>query len=315
MIEMISMGECLIELFSEEPIETSKTFTRSMAGDSFNIVVAASRLGTKTGYITKLGDDPFKGYLKNSFRSEGVDTSHVIVDRGKGFNAAHFVAVDENGEREFVYYRKGSAPSTIRPSDIKEAYISNAKIMHCSGIAQAISETSRKAVLKAARIAKDHGILVSYDPNYRHQLWTHKEARAAMEEIIPFVDIFLPSAPADTIPLFDTDNPESAVSEAQRRGVKTTVVTMGEKGSLLSSPERSKWFEPFIGGRVIDTTGAGDAYKGGFIHGLLEGFTPSEAATIGNISAGLTITGRGALGAIPDRKKVYNIYENTKGNK
>ena len=96
MIEMISMGECLIELFSEEPIETSKTFTRSMAGDSFNIVVAASRLGTKTGYITKLGDDPFKGYLKNSFRSEGVDTSHVIVDRGKGFNAAHFVAVDEN---------------------------------------------------------------------------------------------------------------------------------------------------------------------------------------------------------------------------
>ena len=187
--------------------------------------------------------------------------------------------------------------------------------MHCSGIAQAISETSRQAVLKAARIAKDHGILVSYDPNYRHQLWTHKEARAAMEEIIPFVDIFLPSAPADTIPLFDTDNPESAVSEAQRRGVKTTVVTMGEKGSLLSSPEGSKWFEPFIGGRVIDTTGAGDAYKGGFIHGLLEGFTPSEAATIGNISAGLTITGRGALGAIPDRKKVYNIFENMKGNK
>ena len=119
MIEMISMGECLIELFSEEPIETSKTFTRSMAGDSFNIVVAASRLGTKTGYITKLGDDPFKGYLKNSFRSEGVDTSHVIVDRGKGFNAAHFVAVDENGEREFGYYRKGSEQSTIHNSYIK----------------------------------------------------------------------------------------------------------------------------------------------------------------------------------------------------
>jgi len=315
MVDMVSIGECLIELFSEEPIETSDTFTRSLAGDSFNILVAASRLGTKTGYITKLGDDPFKGYLKNSFEKEGVDTSHVLIEYGKGFNAAHFVAVDENGEREFVYYRKGSAPSNIGPGDIRESYIRKAKLMHCSGIAQAISKSSKNAVLKSAMIAKDHGVLVSYDPNYRHQLWSHDEARAAMEEIMPFVDIFLPSSPADTKPLFNSDDPEVVAYEAFQRGVATTVVTMGEKGSFLSSDGLSKWFKPYFAGEIIDTTGAGDAYKGGFIHGLLEGFTPLESALLGNISAGLTITGRGALGTIPDREKVYKLFLNMKESK
>ena len=100
MPEMLSIGECLIELFSEEPIQKASTFNRSLAGDSFNILVAASRLGTKTGYITNFGDDPFESYLRETLTSEGIDVSNINVV--EGFNAVHFVAVKPDGDRDYV---------------------------------------------------------------------------------------------------------------------------------------------------------------------------------------------------------------------
>ena len=298
----------MIELFSEEPMDTAETFTRSVAGDSLNIIVAASRLGTNTGYITKLGNDPFEGYLLDIFTSEGIDTTHVLSS--DGFNAVHFVTVMPDGDREFVYYRAGSAPSTIKPEELNPEYISGAKIMHCSGIAQAISSSSRATVLAAAQIAQLNGVPVSYDPNYRHQLWNPSEAKEAMEELMPYVDIFLPSAPADSKVLFETEDPEKVIQEANRRGVETVVVTLGEEGALIGAEYEVMQLDPMPAGPVIDTTGAGDSFKGGFIHGFLEGKSVAESALIGNVCAGITITGRGALNPMPYRKEVYDKVRN-----
>ena len=114
MPELLSIGECMIELYSDQPLEQAETFQKSLAGDSLNILVSAQRLGTSTGYITRVGSDPFTDYLLNTWRSEGIDTSHAKqVD---GFNAVHFVAQLPGGDREFVYYRRGSAPSTMEPT-------------------------------------------------------------------------------------------------------------------------------------------------------------------------------------------------------
>ena len=310
MPDMLSIGESMVELFSEEPMGKAETFTRSVAGDSLNIIVAASRLGTNTGYITKLGNDPFEAYLLDTFTSEGIDTSHVLSS--DGFNAVHFVTVMPDGDREFVYYRAGSAPSTIKPEELNPEYISEAKIMHCSGIAQAISPSSRATVLAAAQIAQLNGVPVSYDPNYRHQLWSPSEAKEAMEELMPYVDIFLPSAPADSKVLFETENPEKVIQEANRRGVGTVVVTLGEDGALIGAEDEVVQLDPMPAGSVIDTTGAGDSFKGGFIHGFLEGKSIAESALIGNVCAGITITGRGALGPMPYRKEVYDKVRNLK---
>ena len=308
MPDMLSIGESMIELFSEEPMEAAETFTRSVAGDSLNIIVAAGRLGTSTGYITKLGNDPFEAYLLDTFTSEGIDTTHVLSSNG--FNAVHFVTVRPDGDREFVYYRAGSSPSTIKPEELKPEYISGAKIMHCSGIAQAISPSSRATVLTAAQIAQSNGVPVSYDPNYRHQLWNPSEAREAMEELMPYVDIFLPSAPADSKVLFETEDPEKVIQESNRRGVKTVVVTLGEDGALIGAENEVMQLDPMPAGPVIDTTGAGDSFKGGFIHGFLEGKSIAESALIGNVCAGITITGRGALNPMPYRKEVYAKVRN-----
>tara|TARA_A100001037_G_scaffold292759_1_gene308485 strand:+ start:396 stop:1340 length:945 start_codon:yes stop_codon:yes gene_type:complete len=310
MPEIISIGECLIELFSKEPIQKATTFNRSLGGDSFNILVAASRLGTKTGYITNFGDDPFEPYLRETITNENIDASSINVVQG--FNSVAFIAIKEDGDREFVYYRKGSAATKIQVNDIDGAYISKAKIMHCSGIAQAISTSAKDAVLQAAKLARQNNLVVSYDPNYRHQLWSHNDAREAMLELMPYVDIFMPSLPADSVPLFNSDNPNYVIKQCHEMGVKTVILTMGEIGAIVSNGNQQYTLNPYIYDKIVDTTGAGDSFKGGVLHGLLSGKSIEESALIGNISAGITITGRGATNAMPYRKQVYEILKTLK---
>ncbi len=307
MPDLISIGECMIELFSEDPMESSEIFHRSLAGDTFNILVAAGRLGTSTGYITLLGDDPFQTYLKACFVKEKIDTSQVRTI--PGFNAAHFVATKPDGDREFIYYRSNSAPTHLTPDDIDENYLLSAKILHCSGIAQAISESSRKTVLEAAKKAHKNKIIVSYDPNYRHQLWDFETAIEAMKELMPFVDIFMPSIPADSQALFGHDDTDQIIKQTTDMGVETIIITKGHMGSSLYFRGEKINLDPYQTQKVVDTTGAGDAFNGAFLHGIMNGMSNYEAACLANISAGLNITGRGALGGMAEGAVIYDLHE------
>ena len=306
MPDLISIGECMIELFSEEPIEEADTFTRSLAGDSFNICVAAQRLGTSSGYITRLGDDPFAAYLLNTWNSLGIDTSQIKTV--EGFNAVHFVALMPDGDREFVYYRSGSAPTTLEPNDLDPDYIGSAKVLHCSGIAQAISESARATVLRAARIAKERGLKVSYDPNYRHQLWSPADLREAASELLPYVDYFLPNSSDDAPALIGSGAPYRMVEHYRDLGVPVVAVTNGEDGAVIGFGDEVVDVPPYSPGGPIDTTAAGDAFNGAFIHGLLNGMSVADAGRLGTITAGLKLRQRGAIGGMPSRQEAFNLF-------
>ncbi len=307
MPDLISIGECMIELFSEEPIEQADTFTRSLAGDSFNICVAAQRLGTSAGYITRLGDDPFAAYLLSAWNSLGIDTSQIrTVD---GFNAVHFVALMPDGNREFVYYRSGSAPTTLEPDDLDPDYIGSAKILHCSGIAQAISESARATVLRAAQIAKERGLKVSYDPNYRHQLWSSEDLREAASELLPYVDYFLPNSSDDAPALIGSDDPHRMAEHFREVGVPVVAVTRGEEGAVIGFEDRVVEIPPYSPGGPIDSTAAGDAFNGAFIHGLLNGMSVEDAGRLGTITAGLKLRQRGAIGGMPAREEAFGVFD------
>ena len=307
MPDLISIGECMIELFSEDPIEQADTFTRSLAGDSFNICVASQRLGTSSGYITRLGDDPFAAYLLNTWNSLGIDTSQIKTV--EGFNAVHFVALMPDGDREFVYYRSGSAPTTLDPDDLDPDYIGSAKVLHCSGIAQAISESARATVLRAAQIAKECGLKVSYDPNYRHQLWSPDEMREAAAELLPYVDYFLPNSSDDAPALIESDDPYLMVRHYRDLGVPVVAVTRGEDGAVIGFQEEVVEIPPYSPGGPIDTTAAGDAFNGAFIHGLLNGMSVADAGRLGTITAGLKLRQRGAIGGMPTREEAFGLFD------
>ena len=312
MPELISIGECMIELFSEDPIEEADTFTRSLAGDSFNICVAAQRLGTSSGYITRLGNDPFAGYLLNTWNSLGIDTSQIRTI--EGFNAVHFVALMPDGNREFVYYRSGSAPTTLHPDDLDPDYIGSAKVLHCSGIAQAISESGRVTVLRAAQIAKERGLKVSYDPNYRHQLWSPEDLREAARELLPFVDYFLPNSSDDAPALIGSDDPIDMINHYRDLGVPVVAVTSGEDGAVIGSEDGIVEIPAYSPGSSIDSTAAGDAFNGGFIHGLLNGMSISDAGRLGTITAGLKLRQRGAIAGMPTRHEAFILFNQLKAN-
>ncbi|MBI4497679.1 MAG: sugar kinase [Chloroflexi bacterium] len=299
----------MVELFCDGPLAEATTFHKSFGGDTLNTLVAAARLGTATGYLTRVGDDPFAPYLLGSWEREGVDTSQAR--RVPGFNGLYFISLLAGGEREFTYYRAGSAASTVTPEDLDSAYLARARLFHTSGISQALSPTSRSAVLAACRLARAAGVGVSFDPNLRLRLWPSlAEARAALEEVLPLVTVALPSGPEEVGQLLGTTDPGAAVRFFLDRGVEVVALKLGAQGCLVASrtaPEPVAVPTPPV--TSLDTTGAGDAFNGGLLHGLLSGLTPVQAALLGVATASLKVRGRGAIASLPSRQEAYALWE------
>ena len=236
MPEIVAIGECMIELFSDEPIGSADTFQRAYAGDTNNVLHMASKLGTSCGYVTRAAEDHFGDYLLGAWRENGIDTS--AVRRVPGFTAVHFISLLPDGDREFIYYRKGSAASTMTPDDLDPDYIGAARVLHVGGIIQAVSPNCRATVLRAAQIAGERGVTVSFDTNLRANMWTPSEAREALDEIVPYVDVLYISYPDETTALLGVDSPDEAVDFFRQRGVGTIASRPGPKG--LSSPQRTE---------------------------------------------------------------------------
>lgn len=308
-MDIISIGECMIEMFCEGPLSKSDTFTKTYAGDTMNMLVSASRLGAKTGYITHVGDDPFKDFLLDAWAAEGIDlTCATPLDRPSGL---YFISILPRGEREFTYYRAGSAASCLCPEDIDPAYMSKTKFVYASGISQAISPSSRAAVLKAFQVAKELGVTVAFDTNLRLKLWSLDDAKAALDEILPYVDILLPSAPEEIEQLFDTKDPNVVIRMMWDRGVDLVAVKSGGDGVILGTNQEIHAIPAYKPDVVADTSGAGDVFNGGLLYGLSTGMSPVEAARLGTIIAGLKVRGRGATFSIPRREEVFEIFEQT----
>ena len=197
----------------------------------------------------------------------------------------------------------------MEPSDLDPDYIASARLLHISGISQAISAGAKATVLRAVEIASDAGVAVSYDPNYRHQLWTTEEARRGMDEVLPFVSYALPNVPSDSEALFGVSDHRTVAETVLDREVSVVAVKCGGAGVVVGADGEVFEVPAYSQGPVIDTTGAGDAFNGGFLHGLLRGMSPRDAAILGSIVAGPKVRGRGALTALPSGEEVYAIFD------
>jgi 2-dehydro-3-deoxygluconokinase len=294
----------MIEFFCDGPISEARTFHASAAGDTLNTIAAASRLGSKCGFITKVGEDAFGEFLINSWKFENIDVSHAARLTG-GFNGIYFISVLPDGQREFIYYRKGSAASTITPEELDPAYIRSAKILHTSGISQAISESSLATVEEAIHLAKKNKVKASFDPNYRPKLWSKEKALKAYETILPHIDIAFPDETYGT--LINRTEPNEILKYFTEFEIPVVALKLGKKGTLVQELGKEAKSYGVLDVEVKDTTGAGDAFNGGFLHGVCEKQSVDDAALLGTITANLKIRGRGAVESLPFRDEVYRI--------
>lgn len=304
-VDVVALGEPMLEFNATEPgsLQEVRSYEVGWGGDTSNFIVAVSRLGRTGGYICRLGDDDFGKIILDLWKHEGVDASHVILDK---YAPTGIYFISRRGEEHsFTYYRSGSAASRLSADDIPEDYLAQAKVFHTSGISQAISETACEAVFYAIEVAREAGVLISYDPNVRLKLWDRDRAQSTILETIRMADFVFPSL-EDARIITGLDDPEQMARELQRLGPKLVALKLGEEGALLATQDGLHHIEPFKV-EAEDTTGAGDAFAGAFIVAHLDGLDPYECGRFANAAGALTCTGLGAVKPIPSREKVEEL--------
>jgi 2-dehydro-3-deoxygluconokinase len=293
-LDIVALGEPLIE-FNQAHVEDPNAYVQGFGGDTSNMAIAAARLGARVGYVTRLGGDAFGRLFRDLWAAERVDMSGVVTDADAA-TGVYFVAHGEHGH-EFSYLRAGSAASRMRPDMLPLDVIRSARLLHVSGISQAISASACDTVFAAIDEASAAGMLVTYDPNLRLKLWPLPRARATIAATMARCSWCVPSLD-DVLVLFGGGDAASAVAACHRAGAPGVVVKLGAEGCIVSDGARQQHV-PAHRVASVDATGAGDCFDGAFATRLLAGDDPFTAAAYANVAAALATTGYGAVAPLP----------------
>ena len=314
MFDITALGELLID-FTESGVSAAgrKLFEQNPGGAVANVLAAIAKLGGSAAFIGKVGDDMHGRFLKETLENAGIDTQGLVL-ASDVFTTLAFVALSPSGERTFSFARKPGADTCLNSSEVDRDVIRHSKILHIGSLSMT-DEPARSATLHAVALAKEAGTMVSYDPNYRGSLWENEEtAKGRMRELLPFVDI-MKLSDEETELLTDRADPAEAAEALNRQGIPCAVVTLGKRGAMVGVGGRQEIVEGFPL-PAIDTTGAGDAFWGGFLYHMLELHqTPStltlanavDCAVWGNAVATRCVQKRGAIPAMPGMPEVVDL--------
>lgn len=325
--DLVSLGELMLRLSptDNERITRGDSFSKQVGGAEMNAITGTAMLGLRCGIISKLPANDLGTYVKNRVRLCGVSDDYLVYDEDK--DARLGVYYYENGayprKPRIVYDRKNTSINKITVSDYSDELFSSARCFHTSGITLALSPQCRETAIEMIKRFKARGAMISFDVNFRGNLWTGPEAKECIEQILPYVDIFFCSE--DTARLtflkegdvktimksFTEDYPISIVASTQR------VVHSPKRhtfGSIIYSAKEDKYYEeaPYADIEVVDRIGSGDAYISGVLYGLLahEG-DYQKALEYGNATSALKNTIPGDL-LSTDLKEIEGIIKEHK---
>lgn len=301
MSDILCLGEPLYELNAQ----ADGVFKAGFGGDVSNVAIAAARQGMDVGLISRVGDDPFGADLCQLWRRENVCTDHITIMPGQE-TGMYFVFHGEDGHR-FVYRRKGSAASRVAPEDIPETAVAQARIFYASGIGLGVSKSLRAATFHAARVAKQAGVTVAFDPNLRTALWSLEEARVVTHDLMRHCDIALPGLD-DARQLTGLQSPEDIIRFYHDLGAGVVALTLGGDGVIVSDNQVAHTI-PGTKVEAKDATGAGDCFNGIFLANYLCDGDILNAAETANRGAALSTTGYGAVDPIPYKSTLEKLKE------
>ena len=304
MPDLIAIGEPLAEMAAESagPLGAVDRFRSGWGGDTANFVLAAARLGGTCGYVTRVGQDAFGAAFVAMLEAHGVDAAQVKADADH-HTGLYFVTYTEERKHRFDYVRRNSAASHLSAADIDPDYVAGAKVLHASGISQAISGSCADAVRVAMELAQEAGTTVSYDANVRPALGDRESLRRNFEAALARADIVFLSE-EDAAYLYG-DTPFEAVLDRIVAGrPRLAVARLGADGCLIKSDAGERCRVPAWTVEMVDATGAGDAFSAGFVMSLLAGDGLSEAGRYANAVGALTASGVGAIAPQPSHAEV-----------
>ena len=250
--------------------------------------------------------------MRQTLTDNKVDVSGMLTDSSAPTTLA-VVSVSESGERSFSFYRRNCADTLLRDDEISTDLLGGTHFLHFGSVSLT-DNPARSATLYAAKKAKELGATVTYDPNYRANLWNSEaEAVEQMKSVLDFVDILKISD--EELPLLTgTDDPEKGTRQLfEQYGISLILLTLGPDGAFYRRGEETGKAEGFSV-KVADTNGAGDTFFGAFLSRMasLEAYRPEqlskeqlfECVRTANLAASLTTSRHGAIPAMPDLKEL-----------
>lgn len=319
MKRVIAIGELLIDFVPQEtacPLRDVIHFERVAGGAPANVVRAVSRLGGQGVMVSQVGEDAFGEHIIETLKADGVDTQYVYQTSQANTGLA-FVSLDATGNREFSFFRNPSADLYLSPEQITADLMKDAAVLHFCSV-DLVDYPVKEAHRRAIELAKENGMLISFDPNVRLPLWSSAEAcQKAIREFLPCADIIKLS---DDELEFVTDctDEKAAAEKLFADGCKMMILTKGPEGSAVYTPSAHAQV-PALKVAVLDTTGAGDSFAGSFLYQVVRdelseekiaALTGQQLADYIDFSAhyaALTVGKRGAVMA--DMEELQAFYQ------
>ena len=315
--DVIALGELLID-FTENGLSTqgNPVFEANAGGAPCNVLAMLNNLGKKTSFIGVVGKDQFGISLRNTLNELGIDTSHLYTHESVNTTLA-FVHTFEDGDRDFAFYRNPGADMMLSSEQVDDNYIKSAKASHY-GTLSMTHQNVREATHKAIKIAKDAGLIISFDPNLRVPLWDNLEnAKKQIEYGMLQCDIVkISDEEVKFLTGLDDIKEGGRVLHKKYPNIKVLNVTLGKEGSISYYKDLEVFVPAFIHENTIETTGAGDTFCACALnyvleHGL-ENLTEQnlfEMLQFANAAASIITTKKGALKVMPTKTEIENFIK------
>lgn len=317
--DVTALGELLID-FTEngKSGQGNPLFEANPGGAPCNVLAMLSKLGHKTAFVGKVGNDFFGEQLKDAITEVGIDAAYLRMDEQVHTTLA-MVHTYPDGDRDFSFYRDPGADMMLAEDEIPEELIKDSDIFHF-GTLSMTHEGVRAATKKAIRIAKEAGALISFDPNLRPPLWKDmNEARIQVLYGLENCHILKISDNEIQWLTGKEDYTEGVEWINERYRIPLILVSMGKQGSRAYYKGMMVEVSPFLQKNTVETTGAGDTFCGCVLHYICEhGLSDlsednlREMLVFANAAASLITTRKGALRVMPEMGEVQTLIENQK---
>lgn len=317
--DVTALGELLIDFTENGRSEQGNPILEANPGGApCNVLAMLNKLGKKTAFIGKVGNDNFGRLLADEVKKSGTDVTNLVFDDDVHTTLA-FVHTKPDGDRDFSFYRNPGADMMLRKEEVMEDLIKNSRIFHF-GTLSSTHEGVREATRYAIDVAKRNNVLVSFDPNLREPLWESLEC--AKQEIaygLSKCDILKISDNEVEFMTGTNDYEKGAAILRETYEIPLMFVTLGKEGSFAYYKDEAASAEPFLQEGTIETTGAGDTFEACALHYVLEhgldAWTKEqlkELLTFANAGASIITTRRGALRVMPTAEEIRHLIAQRK---
>lgn len=318
MSKILCIGELLIDFICadiDSSLSEGANFIKKAGGAPANVTAAISKLGGSATFGGSVGDDAFGIFLKNVLEDVGVDTSLMKLLPKENTTLA-FVSLKNNGERDFIFNRGADENYILSEEEIER--LKEYKIVHFGSATALLSGTLKETYLKAMIKASELDLFISFDPNYRSDLWKNRvqEFIDISRECIKFTH-FIKVSDEEAKLLTGKEDLEAAAKELLNLGAKNVAITLGKEGTMIADKCNLE-VVPSIKINSIDSTGAGDAFVGATLYKIsqeedLKAVISSfdkfrEIIQFGNTVGAIVCTKLGAIAALPNLEDVMNFY-------